>query len=166
MSNVARLLYTFGASRLHYEDTINADPISVREAIVEIMVRLKQEFPAQSEGVISTEIILAEVLNNIAEHGYEDSNLGDVVLSVLCTDDMISIETRDHGVPMPGLNPPEKELEDIPMNVEDLPEGGFGWFFIRSLSSHMEYRRVGSQNIFCVQIPTAPRTTNDSPDWR
>nr|WP_281245133.1 ATP-binding protein [Litoreibacter janthinus] len=145
----------FGAPRLHYEDTINADPISVRDTILEIMRRLQNEFPSQSEGIIGTEIVLAEVLNNIAEHSYQCSGLGDVIISVLCTDDMISVETRDYGVPMPGLNPPKTELEEIPLAVEDLPEGGFGWFFIRSLSSHMEYRRIGQQNIFCVQIPTS-----------
>ena len=125
---------------------------------MEIMKQLQHEFPLQSEGVISTEIVLAEVLNNIAEHSYQESRLGDVTISVLCTDDMISVETRDYGLPMPGLSPPQTGLDDMQMEVEDLPEGGFGWFFIRSLSSHMEYRRVGSQNIFCVQIPTLPKT--------
>ena len=152
MNTPARLPPQVGAPRLHYEDTINADPISVSESIIEIMSRLTAEFPAQSEGIVSTEIVLAEVLNNIAEHSYEETNLGDVSVSVLCTDDLVSIETRDYGLPMPGLTPPKTELEDIPMEVDDLPEGGFGWFFIRSLSSHMEYRRVGSQNIFCVQV--------------
>lgn len=156
MSNLARLPRTFGAPRLHYEETINADPVSVRDTILEIMRRLQHEFPAQSEGIISTEIVLAEVLNNITEHGYQGSNLGDILVSVLCTDDMISVETRDYGLPMPGLTPPEAELEAQPMGVEDLPEGGFGWFFIRSLSSHIEYRRTGSKNIFCVQVPTTP----------
>ena len=160
MTCLARLPNSFGAPRLHFEETINADPISVRDAILEIMRRIQHEFPAQSEGIISTEIVLAEVLNNITEHSYEGSNLGDVVVSVLCTDDMISIETRDYGLPMPGLTPPETELEAPPIGVEDLPEGGFGWFFIRSLSSHLEYRHTGSQNIFCVQIPTAPETEN------
>ncbi|RLJ51891.1 serine/threonine-protein kinase RsbW [Litoreibacter meonggei] len=151
---------SFGAPRLHFEETINADPISVRDAILEIMRRIQHEFPAQSEGIVSTEIVLAEVLNNIAEHSYQDSNLGDIIVSVLCTDVMISFETRDYGLPMPGLTPPETELEALPVGAEDLPEGGFGWFFIRSLSSHMEYLRTGSQNIFCVQIPTAPETDN------
>lgn len=152
MTNLARLPPHSGAPRLHYEGTINADPIAISESIVEIMKRLTAEFPSQSEGIVSTEIVLAEVLNNIAEHSYEETNLGDVSISVLCTDELVSIETRDHGLPMPGLTPPNTELDEIPMEVDDLPEGGFGWFFIRSLSSHMEYRRVGSQNIFCVQV--------------
>ncbi|EPX77823.1 ATP-binding protein [Litoreibacter arenae] len=166
MSNLARQPRNFGAPRLHFEDTINADPISVRDTILEIMRRLQSEFPSQSHGIISTEIVLAEVLNNITEHGYQESNLGDVTVSVLCTDDMISVETRDYGLPMPGLNPPETGLVDIPMEVDDLPEGGFGWFFIRSLSSHMEYRRSGSKNIFCVQIPTAREEPDKMPDTK
>lgn len=161
MSNLATQPRSLGAPRLHFEEVINADPITVRETILQIMERLQHEFPSQSEGVISTEIVLAEVLNNISEHSYQASNLGDVTISVLCTDDMISIETRDFGVPMPGLSPPDSELEEIPMDVEDLPEGGFGWFFIRSLSSHLEYRRTGTQNIFCVQIPTASAEQSD-----
>ncbi|MEP3348160.1 MAG: ATP-binding protein [Litoreibacter sp.] len=161
MNSSALMQRSFGAPRLQLEDTINADPLSIRDATVEIMARLTSEFPTHSEGIISTEIVLAEVLNNIAEHSYDDSNLGDIKISALCTDDLISIETRDYGIPMPGLTPPKTELEEIPMDIEDLPEGGFGWFFIRSLSSHMEYRRVGTQNIFCVQIAT---TSENIPD--
>lgn len=126
----------------------------MRDAIIDVMSRLQHEFPPQSEGIVSTEIILAEVLNNIVEHSYESSNLGSILISILCNDDLISVETRDYGVAMPGLTPPDPEQKDLPVVVEDLPEGGFGWFFIRSLSSLMEYRRSGSQNIFCVQIPT------------
>lgn len=142
MSSLAFMPKHFGGARLHYEETINADPLSIRDTIIEIMRRLQKEFPSQSEGIISTEIVLAEVLNNIAEHSYEGSNLGSVAVSVLCTDDMISVETRDYGTQMPGLSPPDPGEEELPMDIEDLPEGGFGWFFIRSLSTHMEYRRI------------------------
>lgn len=138
---------------MHFEESINADPTSVRDTIILIMNSLQKEFGASSEGIIGTEIVLAEVLNNIVEHGYENSNMGSILVSVLCNDEMVSIETRDYGVPMPGLTPPDPEQDELPMDVEDLPEGGFGWFFIRTLSSHLEYRRSGGQNIFCVQIP-------------
>jgi len=144
-----------GCPRLHFEDSINADPIAVRDAIISVMISLQQEFPPNLEGIVSTEIVLAEVLNNIVEHSYEGSNMGTIHVSVLCNDDMISIETRDYGMPMPGLTPPNPDQDELPMAVEDLPEGGFGWFFIRTLSSLMEYRRSGKQNIFCVQIPLA-----------
>lgn len=153
MTQSIRKPASYGTPRLHFEESINADPISVRGAIIEVMNSLQKEFPSRSEGIISTEIVLAEVLNNIVEHGYQASNLGSILVSVLCNDDMISLETRDYGVPMPGLTPPDPEQEALPMAVEDLPEGGFGWFFIRTLSSHMECRRSGKQNIFCVQIP-------------
>lgn len=154
MSGVARYAFMSRPPRLHFEESINADPFSIRDTIIEIMRCLQTEFPSQSEGIISTEIVLAEVMNNIAEHSYQGTNLGSLSISVLCTDDMISLETRDYGIPMPGLSPPDEGLKDLPVATEDLPEGGFGWFFIRSLSSHMEYRRIGSQNIFCAQIPT------------
>lgn len=152
MTQTVRTPPRFGAPRLHYEDTINADALSVREAILEIMSRLQAEFAEGTEGVISTEIVLAEVLNNIVEHSYEDTGMGKINMSVLCIDDMISIETRDFGVPMPGLELPEGAQEEVPVDLDDLPEGGFGWFFIRKLSEHMEYKRTGNQNIFCVQI--------------
>lgn len=156
MSTVAQSSYMAKPPRLHYEDSINADPFSIRDTILEIMRCLQTEFPAQSEGIISTEIVLAEVMNNIAEHSYQGTNLGTMSISVLCTDDIISLETRDFGMPMPGLSPPDPDLKDPIEQIHDLPEGGFGWFFIRTLSSHMEYRRIGTQNIFCAQIPTRP----------
>ncbi|PTX57689.1 serine/threonine-protein kinase RsbW [Litoreibacter ponti] len=161
MSNVARYSFMSSPPRLHFEESINADPFAIRDTIIEIMRCLQTEFPAQSEGIISTEIVLAEVMNNIAEHSYQGTNLGSLSISVLCTDDMISIETRDYGIPMPGLTPPELDQPDLPEEMNDLPEGGFGWFFIRSLSSHMEYRRIGSQNIFCAQIRTRGKNEGD-----
>lgn len=154
MSSMSQFSLMARPPRLHYEESINADPFSIRDTIIEIMRCLQTEFPSQSEGIISTEIVLAEVMNNIAEHSYQGTNLGSMSVSVLCTDDMISIETRDYGIPMPGLTPPDLEQPDLPVETMELPEGGFGWFFIRSLSSHMEYRRIGAQNIFCAQIPT------------
>jgi len=153
VNQMNRPVASHGCPRLHFEDSINADPIAVRDAIIGVMKSLQQEFPPNLEGIVSTEIVLAEVLNNIVEHSYESTNMGAIHISVLCNDDMISVETRDYGVPMPGLTPPKGDQDELPMAVDDLPEGGFGWFFIRTLSSLMEYRRCGKQNIFCVQIP-------------
>jgi len=72
-----------GCPRLHFEDSINADPIAVRDAIISVMISLQQEFPPNLEGIVSTEIVLAEVLNNIVEHSYEGSNMGTIHVSVL-----------------------------------------------------------------------------------
>lgn len=140
------------APRIYFDATINADPLSVRDAIMIIMERLKTDFPSESDEINNTEIVLAEVLNNIAEHSYGAENIGDIALSVVMTDSLLSLETRDNGIAMPGLAPPDPKEQPLPDETDKLPEGGFGWMFIQTLTSHMEYRREQNQNVFCAQI--------------
>ena len=50
----------------------------------------------------------------------------------------------DHTLPM-GL--PQ------PIGVDkDLPEGGFGWFLIRSLTENLTYRRIDARNHLSFQL--------------
>ena len=54
---------------------------------------------------------------------------------------------------MPGLTLPEGTLAEIGSEVEDLPEGGFGWFLIRTLTNDLSYLRLQEQNILSFVVP-------------
>lgn len=92
-------------------------------------------------------LVLQEVLNNIVEHACKGTEDVPIDLSVLLTPHSLQVETRDGGAPLPpsllsGGAPPEV---DVP--VDDLPEGGFGWFIIHSLVDDMMYERHDGRNV-------------------
>jgi len=97
------------------------------------------------------EIVLAEVLNNVVEHAYACAE-GWVSVRLTCAPDRIEAEVSDSGCPMPGLCPPAGRLVDL---QGDLPEGGFGWFLIRSLTDGLHYEHRAGRNILRFRIPVA-----------
>lgn len=97
-------------------------------------------------------IVMAEVMNNIVEHAYAGiDDAGDIRLRMWRHGSTVAVEVTDSGAPMPGLTLPEGRLADVAPG-EDLPEGGFGWFLIRSLTDWLIYDRVDEVNRlrFCM----------------
>lgn len=92
------------------------------------------------------EICLAEALNNIVEHGYAPTGEGPVRVRGQRESRTLWVEIRDQGVAMPGLSVPQRRRPDTDVPLEQLPEGGFGWFLIRSLSSKLAYTRRADEN--------------------
>ncbi|VDC26110.1 ATP-binding protein [Pseudogemmobacter humi] len=87
------------------------------------------------------EILLAEVLNNIAEHACCGSGAG-IRLLLRLEPARLCLVVEDDGVAMPSGALPAGELPD----AASLPEGGFGWFLIRSLAREISYLRDGKTN--------------------
>lgn len=121
-----------------------ADPISVRSALQQAADRLAARH-VTSDQQIALELILAEVLNNIVEHAYCEQG-GMIQARIMIMADELRCEVCDWGLPMPNNRPPEGRSAAIDVPVEDLPEGGFGWFLIRSLVKDLQYRRDGPMN--------------------
>ncbi len=96
------------------------------------------------------EIVLAEVLNNIVEHAYADQR-GDITIEVSTGPCGIGCRILDTGAAMPGLALPDGKL--AAHDPQDLPEGGFGWFLIRSLTEDLRYHRRGNVNELCFRMP-------------
>lgn len=92
----------------------------------------------------SAEIVLAEVLNNIVEHAYA-KRTGNIRISLSCDRSGLACCLTDCGAAMPGLALPKGDFQSLGPTV-DLPEGGFGWFLIRSLATELTYHRVGDEN--------------------
>lgn len=96
------------------------------------------------------EIVLAEVLNNIVEHAYPtvpgriDLQLAACAAGMIC-------RIADQGLPMPGLEAPLGLSPSL--GGADLPEGGFGWFLIRSLCTELQYRRNAEGNELTLIVP-------------
>ena len=94
----------------------------------------------------TVEIALAEALNNIAEHAYAPDSPGPLEIVAHIRDDGLEFVLRDHGRALPGLTLPAGQLPDSDVPLEDLPEGGFGWFLMHSLAESLSYIRENGEN--------------------
>ena len=129
-----------------------ACPASIRENLAHLMqTRPLSDLSDDSRG--SAELVLAEVLNNVAEHAYPEGQ-GPVSISLVRAAAGISCLIVDQGAPMPGgalpagQPPPAQDAA-----LEDMPEGGFGWLLIRSLTQDLAYLRTGGCNRLSFTLP-------------
>src|SRR5690606_27965583 len=144
-----------------------ANPATVRA----VLHFLRERFDgcAESEVISKVELALAEVLNNICEHGirHEAERLQGqphIPLIHLCVARHvggIACAVTDDGRPLPPscleahglptISAPADALDAILL----LPEGGFGWFLIQELTASLSYFREGRRNFLGFIVPVA-----------
>lgn len=129
-----------------------ADPVSVRHSLTR-MLSLPPLAGISADARTQAELVLAEVLNNVAEHAYSDGG-GRVAVTLSRVAAGIRCQVVDQGRAMPDGRLPEGRLPGGPdIALEDLPEGGFGWHLIRSLCSDLTYAREGGFNRLDFVLP-------------
>ena len=137
------------ASGDHTRIVIPSDPMAVRHALCALFERLMAG-RMSTDARETAEIVLAEALNNIVEHAYAHS-AGEIEVTVDVSASGLTCKIMDAGVPLPDGALPPASLP--PMQTGDgLPEGGFGWHLIRTLSEDLAYRREGGRNFLTFRI--------------
>lgn len=94
----------------------------------------------------ATQIVLAEVLNNIVEHARADL----IDLNLWSEEGGTRFVIRDQGDEMPEGELPVGQ----PPQPGTLPEGGFGWFLIRSFVQDLAYVRTDGRNELSFLLPS------------
>ncbi|MCB2128374.1 MAG: ATP-binding protein [Rhodobacteraceae bacterium] len=128
-----------------------AEPNAVRDALRRAIARFARRIPDDAAGAL--ELALAEVLNNIVEHAYAGLPPGPVELELRLGSEMLDCRVIDHGHPMPGLMLPKGEMQPIAATVDDLPEGGWGWALIKTLTTSLCYTRDQNANQLSFSVP-------------
>lgn len=135
---------------------IRAEMAHVRRLLdtVKAAMEAAQVAPTLTE---TSQIVLAEVLNNVVEHAcrYESGHALD--LAIWLTPDGITCEVCDDGRPMPTGGAPEGNMPDVRSEVAALPEGGFGWALVRKLTQGIDYNRQDGRNRLRFEIPAPIR---------
>lgn len=141
------------ASEFHF--CFPADESQVRHALSHAVAQFDGDLSDDDAGTL--ELALAEVLNNVVEHAYKGTSVGDISLSLLREKDALACLVEDQGRPMPGLTLPAGVMQDVAELTEDLAEGGWGWALIRALTTDMNYERKDGCNRlrFRVPLPTS-----------
>lgn len=155
-----------------------ADPMTVRDALV--FLRERFDGSAGDEVIARLELALAEVLNNICEHGAraDAERLGGRIhsplihLCVVRHVGGIACAVTDDGRPLPPECLDSRTLPYIgPMEQDDgavltLPEGGFGWYLIQDLTASLSYFREGRRNFLAFIVPVSNLPSEDADlDW-
>lgn len=122
-----------------------SDPESVGGALEHAMTVLAA-LDLSDDDQSSSELILAEVINNIVEHAYQDRPDGPIELILILKESYVHCALTDKGYPMPAGRIPAQKSHDLNCAVADLPEGGFGWNIIRELGRDIKYRQLNGEN--------------------
>jgi serine/threonine-protein kinase RsbW len=135
--------------------TFDAAPAHVRRALADLVATPPVAgLPPAARATV--ELVLAEVLNNIAEHAYAGAG-GWVSVDLALSSHGLACQIADRGQPMPACRLPDGRLWADPATpLCDLPEGGFGWSLIRSLTADLRYRRDAGGNRLGFVIPFGP----------
>lgn len=99
------------------------------------------------------ELVIAEVLNNIVEHAYGERPDGSIRLDMHFGETRLSATFIDSGVAMPNGSLPDGNPANLDVDTQMLPEGGFGWNLIQSLSDRLVYERRADQNHLHLEMP-------------
>ncbi len=106
----------------------------------------------------SVSIAITEGLNNIVEHALiaRPQEIIDLALSVDAV--QVFVLLQDGGDAMPGWQVPVGYRADLSVARTDLPEGGFGWTMIQSLSDHIDYSRFNGLNQLKIWFSRTPNS--------
>lgn len=122
-----------------------ANEMSVRALLAGMRARLRAHgLPETACGTV--EIVLAEALNNIVEHAYDGTEGGEIALQAVLGPDGLTVTLSDHGAALPAPGLPAGHLPELGTGTAALPEGGFGWFLIRSLTREVHHAREAGAN--------------------
>jgi serine/threonine-protein kinase RsbW len=132
---------------------ITGDLVSVRDVLMSLGTSVPLcDLSPDDRG--TAELVLAEVLNNIVKHAYPQTPgpielwLGHVSAGLAC-------RIVDQGQGIPGGCPPPGTLPDgIDGPLHGLPEGGFGWYLILTLTQDLAYERREGLNLLSFTLPT------------
>ena len=133
--------------------SVAADYLSVRHGLQEFKTRFANG-KSRDIDVNPIELVLAEILNNIAEHGDHASLPEKICLKWALHNNRFSAEISDAGV---AYSPLEKIRAARNTKIHHLTTclkgGGGGGHIISALCSDIHYRRHGNINILKLQIP-------------
>lgn len=144
------------AERFTYRSNVGATLFDVRDAMKTLKAALLEAEIAQLD-ISCVEIVVAEILNNIVKHAQRDMEEGWFEIQCSFVASGLHFTCRDNGAPMPGGTPPGGPLPNVDQPKDDLPEGGWGWSLVRTLSTNLSYVRVQNINLVSFNLVSSSK---------
>lgn len=121
---------------------------SVQDEVTNVVGRISEWLRVNGvaqDPIDELELVMAEALNNVVEHAYLYADDGEIDILVRLRQDQLDVTITDKGCKFDGP-PPLKEMDVENMDFEELPEGGFGWNLIRTLTDNVEFEHKNKKN--------------------
>lgn len=121
---------------------------SVQDEVTNVVSHISEWLGAHcvaQDPIEELELVLAEALNNVVEHAYLYAEDGEIDILVRLRQEQLEVTITDKGCKFDGP-PPLKEMDVENMDFEELPEGGFGWNLIRTLTDNVEFEHKDKRN--------------------
>lgn len=107
-----------------------------------------------TEDTATVELVLAEALNNVVEHALANVPMQTTIeIRGEYSAAGLHLTVIDHGAPMPDGIAPVAKAPNIDVEMQNIPEGGFGWFLIHTLATEVRYTRIGTANHLSLNVP-------------
>lgn len=124
------------------------------EAVSRVGKWLEQE-RVETECIGDVMLVLAEALNNVIEHAYGTETSGDIQIKGILRAQTLSLQIVDKGRPFDG--PPDEVILNTEVyELSEMPDGGFGWFLIKSLTEDIHFSREGDKNKLTLVVGVRP----------
>lgn len=88
-------------------------------------------------------VALDEILSNVIHHGYADSGVHDIAVTLTSAAGEITVEIEDDGTPFDPTTVPAPTLTG---SLVERDLGGLGLVFVRALVDQIDYQRVAGRN--------------------
>ncbi len=102
-----------------------------------------------NEAIAQMDNAIAETINNCIEHAYIGAVDQAITLHFALADDHLSVEIIDNGEMMPDptlLDNISNDIDFDPLDIDQLPEGGFGLKIIKGCVDEFSYQRINHRN--------------------
>lgn len=127
----------------------------VRDILEEVFDRLCP-LCLEQEDLSAVELVLAEVLNNVLEHAYAYPEMcGPICVAIEHSPRGLHFTILDKGRAMPQGRKPLGDAVKTDVALNDLPEGGFGWFLIENIAHDVCYHRSNGENKLALRMSVA-----------
>jgi len=138
-----------------FQISIHSGGMAVREALKRLMDGLKPlSLDVEEAGTV--ELVMAEALNNIVEHAYPEGDPhGPISITCSHARDGLHMTVVDNGRAMPDGQTPLGTPAQTDVALNDMPEGGFGWFLIKDLAKDVTYDRINAENHLKLRLAVA-----------
>lgn len=133
---------------------IYSDLKQASEAVARVGRWLEQEH-VESGCIGDVMLVLAEALNNVIEHAYGTETSGDIQIKGTLRSQTLSLQIVDKGRPFEG--PPDEVILNTEVyELSEMPDGGFGWFLIKSLTEDIHFSHDGGKNKLTLVVAVRP----------
>ena len=88
-------------------------------------------------------LILEELYTNTVNYGFQGITNRQVKIALSLTESQLEMTYQDNGI---AFNPLNMNAPDLMLSIDDRAIGGLGIFFVKTMTDHIEYSRVGECN--------------------